>query len=273
MNHLKDPWTTNYDFFEQCHPSHHGLTWEDVVTKFHRAHSPTIQDLAPAVAAGRLSPPRPETQARRAQEAQEAMETIERDERDMRDAWDLLGADPPLPTHQAMDVDPPGRPASQLAASRSSFSVRTPLPGVPRPERTASLPGINALRNDLQATSTKILTAHHRGRYTDVRALLLVWQGDEDGEIADRATRELGEVFERSYRFTFQLQALPASESGFSTSTWRWLSMTLDNFLDNNNQRDILKIVYYSGHSFMDGNREMTLARLVCSDLCKHSTS
>lgn len=211
------------------------MTWEDVVSKFQRSHSPTMQDLAPAMNAGRpISPPTPHSDTQ------------------------------PFYTHDSheMDVDPTSAPA-QHASGRLPLSdarLRTPLPSGPRLEKSLSLPGIETLRHELQASSSKIISISNRGRYHDARVLFLVWQGDDELPMVENATRELADVFER-YRYSFQVQTIPSSEVGASKSTWRWLSLTLDGFLEHNDQRDVLKIVYYAGHSFLDGNREMCLAR------------
>jgi hypothetical protein len=43
-------------------------------------------------------------------------------------------------------------------------------------------------------------------------------------------------------------------------SPWRWLSRKTNEFVEDRDQRDVLKIVYYNGHSYLDSNREMILA-------------
>lgn len=213
------------------------MTWEDVVSKFHRSHSPTMQDITAS------SMPRGES-----------ISPITT----MRDAQASFASD-----SQDMDIDP-GPSRAHHHASRSSLSdarIRTPLPSGPRLEKSLSLPGIDTFRNELQSTANKMLSTANRGRYSEVRALLLVWQDDDDAANVHAATRELADVFEKYYRFSFQIQAMPSSEPGLAKDTWRWLSRTLDRFADEDDHREVLKIVHYAGHTFLDESREMCLSR------------
>lgn len=218
----------------KCHPSHHNLTWEDVVSKFHRSHSPTIQDIAPSLAASRpLSPTLAHSPAQ------------------------------PLFTHDLQDMDIDSNAQSLHHPGRPSLSEarhRTPLPSGPRLEKSLSLPGIESLRNDLQSNASRMLSTVSRSRYTSVQALLLFWQDDDDVTTVHNAVRELADVFDKYYHYTFQVQTIPSSADG-SKSSWRWLSRQLNDFAEDRDQRDVLKIVYYAGHTYLDGNREMVLAR------------
>lgn len=211
------------------------MTWEDVVNKFHRSHSPTIQDIAPSLAAaGRPLSPAP-----------------------------TLGNSQSMFTHdpQEMDIDSntpaphqPGRPP--LSETR----IRTPLPSGPRLEKSLSLPGIESLKNDLQTNIGRMLSTPSRDRYTSVQALLLFWQDDDETSNIQSAVRELADVFDKYYHYSFQIQAIPSSSESCKSS-WRWLSRQLNDFAEDRDQRDVLKIVYYVGHTYLDGNREMILAR------------
>ena len=203
------------------------------MNKFHRSQSPTIQDIAPSLAAGRpLSPI----------VAHSGIQS--------------------LLTHdsQEMDIDSghshhhPGR--QPLSEARH----RTPLPSGPRLEKSLSLPGIESLQKELQSNAARMLSTSSRSRYNSVHALLLFWQDDDDIATVHQAARELAEVLESYYRFTLQMKMIPGSTDG-SKSAWRWLSRELNAFAEDRDQRDVLKIVYYAGHTYLDGNREMVLAR------------
>lgn len=170
-----------------------------------------------------------------------------------------------------MDIDSntptpqqPGRPP--LSETR----IRTPLPSGPRLEKSLSLPGIESLKNELQSNAGRMLSSQTRDRYTAVHALLLFWQDDEDAALVDAATRELADVFDRFYRYAVQIETIPAATDG-SRSSWRWLSRTLNDFSEDRDQRDVLKVVYYAGHTYLDGNREMVLARYTSSYPCKRT--
>jgi hypothetical protein len=144
--------------------------------------------------------------------------------------------------------------------SLSEARQRTPLPSGPRLEKSLSLPGIETLKNDLQLSAARMLTTSNRNRYSAVQALLLFWQDDDDVALVHNAVRELADIFEKQYRYTVQVQTIPSSMDA-TRSSWRWLSRQLNDFAEEHDQRDVLKLVYYVGHTYLDGNREMVLAR------------
>ncbi|KDN71111.1 hypothetical protein CSUB01_09276 [Colletotrichum sublineola] len=212
----------------KCHPSHHNMTWEDAVRKYHRSHSPTIQDIAPSMSAQRPLSPAPI----------------------MNNVKSMYAQDP-----QEMDIDSPTPPGQhRLSESR----IRTPLPTGPRLDKPPMLPGIESLKSDLQTNVSRILSTPSRSRYSSAQVLLLYWQDDPDFTVGS-SVKDLGEVFDQYYRYTFSVTTIP-SASEACKSPWRWLSRKITDFVEDRDQRDVLKIVYYNGHSYLDGNREMVLA-------------
>lgn len=160
-----------------------------------------------------------------------------------------------------MDIDSntptpqqPGRPP--LSETR----IRTPLPSGPRLEKSLSLPGIESLKNELQANAGRMLSSSSRDRYVAVHALMLFWQDDDDVGLVETAARELADVFDGFYHYACHLETIPSAMDG-SRSSWRWLSRRLGDFAEERDERDVLKIVYYAGHTYLDENREMVLAR------------
>ncbi|KAL2754948.1 hypothetical protein ACRALDRAFT_2087770, partial [Sodiomyces alcalophilus JCM 7366] len=211
-----------------CHPSHHNMTWEDAVKKYHRSHSPSIQDLAPLSAQRPLSP-----------------------SQGLSNHKSMFAQDP----HE-MDIDHPvGQPGQ---ARLSETRIRTPLPSGPRLDKPTVLPGIESLKNDLQTNVSSILSNPYRSRYSSAQVLLLYWQDDHDPHV-DAAVKELAEVFDQYYRYTFEIHTIPSASENCK-NPWRWLSRKITDFSEDRDQRDVLKIVYYNGHSFLDGHREMVLA-------------
>lgn len=203
------------------------MTWEDAARKY-RSHSPSVQELVPM--SGRpLSP------------ASLSAKTVYHDPQEME-----------------VDTSPsqqPGRPP--LSETR----IRTPLPSGPRLDKPASatqLPGIDSLKSDLQSAAARILSDPYGSRYTTVQALLLHWQDDDDQSVRG-AIHDLASVLESSYNYTFKIKPIPSSSH--CKSAWRWLSREMNEFIELHDQRDVLKIVYYNGHSYLDGDREMILAR------------
>jgi hypothetical protein len=172
----------------------------------------------------------------------------------MSGAHSVLAHDP-----QEMDIDPATPPHPQTGRlPLSEARMRTPLPSGPRLEKSMSLPGIETLKNDIQANATQIVASCTRGRYSAVHALLLFWQDDEDAPIISNAARDLADVMDKQYHYTFQIQPIPSSDAFKSSS--RWLSRQVTDFAEDRDQRDVLKIIYYAGRTHLDDNRDMVLA-------------
>lgn len=219
------------------------MTWEDLLHRYHRSHSPSTPEITPSVGMGRPLSPASSLSNLQSNFVHETQE---------------MDVDSPLATHHQ-----PGR--HPLSEAR----IRTPLPSGPRLEKSLSLPGIESLKNELQHNVPKMLSTPNRGRYNSVQVLLLFWHDDDDVTIVQDAVRELAHVFEELYHYTFHIQAIPSASDGLKSS-WRWLSHQLNDFAEDRDQRDVLKIVYYAGHTYLDGNREMVLARY--EHLCKSHT-
>lgn len=165
---------------------------------------------------------------------------------------------------QRMDLDQ--SPTSQQTIQSSSTdaqtrTVRTPLPSGPRLERTAqaamSLPGTA----NLQGQAATVMANPSGRRYSAVYVLLLVWQ-DEQEDAVRQSVEELRSVFDRHYHYTVEVDAIP---SGAPERSWRWLSQRINQFMEQNDQRDVLKIFYYNGRMQLDRDREMVLTRYVQS--------
>ncbi|KXX82938.1 hypothetical protein MMYC01_200622 [Madurella mycetomatis] len=211
-----------------CHPNHHDMTWEEAARKFKLGDS-SMQAFA-QMAGSRLSPA-----------PLNANHTFTQDS-------------------QAMDLDVSASQPIQHGLAETRIS-RTPLPSAPRPEKTvnmAPVPGWDSFRADLQGSADRILANSFRSRYAAVSVLMVQWQDDEDAE-AKRAVQELGKVFGEEYKFSVQIKSIPTS-SDDGKKPWIWLSRTVADFIENPNQRDVLHIFYYSGHSYLDGERDMVLA-------------
>lgn len=142
-------------------------------------------------------------------------------------------------------------------------TVRTPLPSGPRLERTAqaamSLPGIDTFRSNLQSHTSNIIANPNRSRYSAVHALCLMWEDEQDVTV-HQSVEELRSVLDRHYHYTFEVDLIPSDEPERSH---RWLSRKIGHFMEVNDQRDVLKIFYYNGHTQLNANRQMVLARYV----------
>ena len=67
-------------------------------------------------------------------------------------------------------------------------------------------------------------------------------------------------VLRDEYNYTFDIYRIPASSDEGKTP-FRNLSRKIEELVDDRNQRDVLKLVFYTGHSHLDGNRDMVLTR------------
>lgn len=155
------------------------------------------------------------------------------------------------PTHQ------PGR--STLSDSR----IRTPLPSGPRPDKVTPytpFTGLESPKGDIQGLASRILADPYRGRYRTAQVLLLHWEHDDDKPGAKEAMDQLSSILNGHYNYTLYTKPIP-SPSENCKSSWKWLSSTITAFVEQHDQRDDLKIVYYNGHSYLDADREMVLAR------------
>ncbi|KUI54622.1 hypothetical protein VP1G_02015 [Cytospora mali] len=162
------------------------------------------------------------------------------------------------PDEMDLDQSPIAQQSGQQTSPETqSRANRTPLPSGPRLEKTAqavmSLPSIDSFRSQLQNTTSKIISNPNRSRYSAVRALLLYWDNEQLMEVKD-VVEELGLVLEKHYHYMFEVNAIPRQNSR------GWLLQRLIEFMKDNDHRDVLKIVYYNGHTYLDENRCMTLA-------------
>ena len=162
-----------------------------------------------------------------------------------------------------MDLDTsPTQQHAQPALSEAR--IRTPLPSGPRPDKHAHLPplpGFDNFRADLQGSADRILGSPFRSRYANVSVLLVRWQDDEDVG-AHAAINDLAKTLHDTYHYAVHIKSIPMSTEE-SRTPWLWLSQAVTDFVADHNQRDCLKIFYYSGYSYLDSDRESVLARSV----------
>ncbi|KAL2178791.1 uncharacterized protein P884DRAFT_197041 [Thermothelomyces heterothallicus CBS 202.75] len=164
---------------------------------------------------------------------------------------------------ESRDVDMDTSPTQQHAQpALSEPRIRTPLPSGPRPDnKHVSLPpfpGFDSFRADLQGSADRILASPFRSRYANVSVLLVRWQDDDDPGVQS-AINELAKTLHEIYHYTVHIKSIPSSTEG-SRSPWLWLSQVVTDFVAEHNQRDCLRIFYYSGYSYLDADRQSVLA-------------
>lgn len=179
--------------------------------------------------------------------------------------------------HSSIDMEidatptPPTQQGTPARALMGESRIRTPLPSGPRVEKPVSmpplaaapppmptLPHIDLIKSGLDTAAARYLSGPCTGRYSAVEALLMCWQ-DEDGSDALLAMEDLGTVF-RECSFSYKILQIPPSSSSVCTNPQRWLSREINDFTEDRDTRDVLKIVYYNGYTFLEDG-EMVLAR------------
>ena len=154
---------------------------------------------------------------------------------------------------QDMEIDS----ATTVPVARAGIN-RTPLPSGPSMKRPSSSTSIaEPVQLELQNTVSRIVKSPFRCRYATASVLILCWCGDEHGEVY-QVLQELGHVLQKDYQYPYRICTIPRSTD---TNHWRYVMNTISDFMGQRDQRDSLKIVLYNGHSYLDANREMVLAR------------
>ncbi|KAJ4397591.1 hypothetical protein N0V93_001824 [Gnomoniopsis smithogilvyi] len=118
---------------------------------------------------------------------------------------------------------------------------RKPLPGSRR-DRT--------LHSTAQAALS--LPAIDHNRYTTVHALHLQWDNEWRQGVL-QAGMDLGKTLRDAYGFGYHMEVIPL---GISHKHFR---ERLQHFIEKEDERGVLKIVYYAGDSYLDGDRKMML--------------
>lgn len=69
--------------------------------------------------------------------------------------------------------------------------------------------------------------------------------------------KDLADVFKHSYQYSCESVMIPVASENTNPSLW--LQGRLIDFMSHRDTRESLKIIYYSGHSYLDGNRKMVI--------------
>ena len=127
---------------------------------------------------------------------------------------------------------------------------------------SASLSGaesnrMDSVRGALQETASRIRLS--RSRYNSVNVLLLYWESDHDPRVVS-VVKDLADTFSNDYHYHCEIATIPRDATGGSPQLWLHRKL-LNDYMTNNNDRESLTIVYYNGASYLDGNRQMMIAR------------
>ncbi|KAK3995395.1 hypothetical protein QBC44DRAFT_25167 [Cladorrhinum sp. PSN332] len=205
-----------------CDPSHRNLSWESVRDRIPdlTSVSDISRNLSPVIPASRLS--------------------FSQDQPDM-------------------DID--SLPLQQTPFDTPPAPGRTPLPSSPRlhkPINMVPVPGQDGFRAELQGSASRIASNPLRSRYAQVSVLMTQWQDDEDGT-AKKAIEDLADTLSNDYNYRVEYTIIP-TYSDAKHNPALWLTGKVTEFLLEDNQRDVLKIFYYSGHSYLGRDRDTILA-------------
>ena len=279
-------WLSKLTWGKQCTPAHHGMSWEDAARKFNRTNSRSNSPMltSPGGRPVSSSSGQPLTHVLNPESVPQdgqlrVLMAQETDAMDIDGSLDYVTSpggrhqighshhnsshhltDPrlggsmrtPLPSNQAPVMQPHyGHPQTgQLYASNNN----APHMFAEKPQM--ALPGIETLGGGiyagLQTVVDRVVASRNSSRYSAVHVLLLSWQDDAE---AEPAVKELLQVFSESYRFDCEAHRIPHDGS------WKWLSKVILGGPEEADRRDVLKVVYYNGHTYLDSNREMVLAR------------
>lgn len=135
----------------------------------------------------------------------------------------------------------PSPTTPQSSATQPPHKKRKPLPGAPVPR---------ALSSTAAALSLPVID--HK-RYTTVRVLHLQWANDWRQDLL-KAGLDFAKTLREIYGFDHQLVVIPLVDSH------KHLRDAIDSFTKNEDERGVLKIIYYAGNSYLNGDRSMMLA-------------
>ncbi len=144
--------------------------------------------------------------------------------------------------------------------------------GLARRSRTHDISNISYHLKDLDAFGdivTKAATAafpnRARSRYRHVYSLLLSWDEDELGVIAE--VQELDDVLSQTYNFRTERWKIPSSSSHNA------LAFRLMEFVRDYDDDEHLLIVYYGGHGHMNDDRQCVWSWCVDPASYKYTTT
>lgn len=142
--------------------------------------------------------------------------------------------------------------------------MRTPLPAGPRLDRATAIT-YSLTSASASPSIASVLSGPPKGRYTAASALLVSWEDDQDWRVQDTVS-SLAHVLEHDYHYYVAHVRIPTSSPtapGACRNSARWLQSSLIDFIDRNDSRDVMKMIYYTGDCLADDNGEMVLARCV----------
>lgn len=136
----------------------------------------------------------------------------------------------------------------------SPTSQKSPFYSPPQKKRKP-LPGAPGDRSLQSAAQTVLaLPAIDHGRYTAVHVLHLHWANECRQDLV-QAGLNLGRVLCEDYGFSYKSDVIPP------WSSHKHLGDMVRRFTEQEDKRDVLKILYYGGDSYLDGDRNMMLAK------------
>lgn len=249
-----------------CQPEHHGISWAEAEERYAPNGSPPRQE--PTT----LSP----VQGFRPTNAGYKRTSQEMDD-DSASPTRASSDQPPLKSRKPLPTAP--RPLERTAQAVLSLSpdvsessgllgpaISSPRPADPsstklRPLLTSSPRRIDPPSANVHPyMATRDFSGPELHRYIAVHVLLLSWE-DEGLDDVKRVTEDLRRVFEEQYNYTCEMACIPHYTEPFGSS--RWLLDRVGRFSQHLDRPNVLKILYYNGHTYIDRDRDMILSKSV----------
>ena len=157
-----------------------------------------------------------------------------------------------------MDTDDPSPPRPPTVTGRKPLPTgqgagtgpRAVANRVPLPAGSREL--ARDFQTELQVLSTRILADPYRSKYSAVHVLFVYFELDEDPAVK-QARELLKHVLTQRYNYAVEEAVFPVD----AREDLPWRQMT--KFVQE--EQDALKIVHYTGASFLDRDGRMVLAR------------
>lgn len=256
-----------------CQPEHHSMTWKEAVERFGPEGG---QDNSQSTGTNRQDPSPTSPSPVRGFRATNVGEKRFSQELDDETSPSAASEQPPQKIRKPLPSAPRLERTAQAVLSLSpeiaeNANTNAPVPLTPSPHVIDSPGPINLPPTLTRSNSSgppnpglsgletsRTVSGSSLHRYVAVHALLLNWEDELSVEVQS-VTQELRGVFEEQYRYQCEIVSIPYCSEPSASS--RWLLDKISRFNAQTDRSDVLKIVYYNGHSYIDRNREMVLAK------------
>jgi hypothetical protein len=123
-------------------------------------------------------------------------------------------------------------------------------------DRTSNHIEVEDFCKSLNEAAKAAFPSRSMSRYSSVDVLLLRWEQGDSKLPVEAETDELGQIFSGDYGFEVSIGLIP------NDGPQKWLMRKMLDFIEvGGDSPDVLKIVHYHGHSFLDDDRQSSWSR------------